>query len=306
MDPLSAILLLGAGAAVAAGAQQELQAVTRTQALQGALGMATRPETSVAPYEEALPEESPELGEVSLWEVFDYPGMHVNLYLHRMEWEGDKASFDNVIHHTGYRSKGLGYWQVRGEEASSEPRSLWRLMQLAWLGRSPSLTIHLEHQQDGHAMVDSEIVVSTGAVDVDIHVIGDSIEQLSHVEAQSRLEPEDYEIAGDAFKDCFIDKVSDEVEVYAHYIELGHLDESFSEPTFSETMGVLAKALWSFDGDVSSQESEVHSELNEIAKECTDVALEEVEAYHRTYELEHGDEDEEDEDDEDEWEEDDD
>lgn len=306
MDPLSAILLLGAGAAVAAGAQQEMQGASRTQALQGALGMAIRP--PAPPSEEQLPVEGEELpdeapahwSDASLWDIFNIPGMYINLALNSLEWMDNKADLDEVLHHSGYSSQGLGYWQVRGEAASKEPRSLWRLMHLAWLGRMPTLTIDVRYNADGQG-ASGEMTVSAGFIDIDLRILGDEMESTAEHLMESWLHDDDKEIGGEVFTECAEGEIYSNLTVWGHHIVLGHVLDTIGEETFTGTMAELAKKLEELHDEANETESEVSSELNSIARKCTDVALEEVEAYRKTYELEHGDED----DDEDDWDEDD-
>ncbi len=298
MDPFSAILLLGAGAAVAAGAQQELQAVSRTHALQTALGMATQPPAApTAPEEEALPDKAPlHWSDVSLWEVFNYPGMYINLALNSLEWMETKADLDEVVWHTGYASNVLGYWQVRGEEASSEPRSLWRLMHLAWLGRTPTLIIDVRYSSDGQG-ASGEMTVSAGFIDIDLRILGEEMEGTAQHLMESWLDDTDKEIGGEAFTECAEGEIYNNLTVWGHHIVLGHLLDTIGEETFTGTMAELAKKMGELYDEANETESEVNAELNSIARKCTDVALEEVEVYRRTYELEHGDEDEDEDDD---------
>jgi len=299
MDPISALILLGTGAAVAASSAEQLKAQRRTMKLQGALGMAMEPSTPPAAPQgdvstEYLPNELPSFDVWNLWEIFGYPAIRVDVDTQLLEWPSNRSDFDSMFLERGVHPRGtsVGTWRSPDVEGPS----LWDAIHRAWLGITPPLILDMSYSRDGQYL-GGEIEVRTGQAEIDLHVLGPEISSLAQGEMESWLEPDEAEIVGHSFVECFQDRIHGEIDVHSNSVLLGEIEDVICSDLFTEMMAEISEKFDDLDGDVGSGDDKFQAEINQISRDCAQDAHQEWEDHQENY---YEDEDDEDED---EWDE---
>lgn len=282
MDPVSAMMMLGAGALWADwheggsrhhGSQNMLMALGMTPRQPGVAGESDLPD--------ALSSDDPV---ESLWRTFEVDPIVVDLSTHTFQWVDDRESFDTFF--PGAMVAGalnrvqnqIGRWEIRGFSSSDSPVTLWDLLQRAWLGRSPDVVIHVSYSSAGKSSTSgSTITVSHGLMEVDLTILGEDVDETASAVQDRLLDEEDVDLIGSSFRDSFVAKISNATSIEGDHFELGVLCEEIQSESFSDTMKQLSEILWTFSQEVDSTVGEVESEIWRIANECAEQAWSDAE-----------------------------
>ncbi len=293
MDPISAILLLGASVAGVGIAQESVSATSRTR-LAEVLGMAVR-----RPRELELPDEPPELPlhvHETLWELFEYENSAI-IDLTGYSFPSSKEEMDAELYMTPAGTTWHTWKGRRSTPWEDRSPSLWDRMHAAFVGHAPPLRVHIAMtipMDTGNQDVVGAFVFSVGVIDIEIWAYGDDIEVLAEsLAADSELE--------ELMQHCLSTAFGIELDVArgTDRIKLAHEYDALEHDSFREIMVQLSERITEMGEEAEEAAQAAESTMDKIFVRCDKEVHEELMRRYREQEEEEDEDDEEDD-----WEED--